>query len=146
MGYGKVSYQYQKTNIATASKVGLVVLCYEKTIQSLTLARMSYEQKEFEAKANALEKAIRIINELQSSLDKEKGGVIAENLDSIYSFVTRRLLEGDIKEDLTAFDDCIHILSELKDAWEVIASEGTEKNDPVAASISINTGATQVAA
>ena len=146
MGYGNFSGQYQRTNITTASKIGLVVLCYEKAIQSLKLAKMRYERKEFEAKAKALENAILIINELQSSLDKEKGGAIAENLDNIYSYLTKRLLEGDLKGDLSIFDEAAHILSELKEAWEVIASEDKEKASSVPASDSINIRPAQVAA
>jgi len=146
MGYGNFSGQYQRTNITTASKVGLVVLCYEKAIQSLKLAKMSYEQKDFEAKANALQKAMQIINELQNALDKEKGGAIAENLDNIYSYLTKRLLEGDLTKDLTVFDEAVHILSELKEAWDFIASEERQNAPSVPNSDSINIRTAQVAA
>ena len=146
MGYDNFSGQYQKTNIATASKVGLVVLCYEKAIQSIKLTRMHYEQNEYEAKANTLLKAIQIINELQSSLDKEKGGAIAENLDNIYSYLTRKLVEGDIKKDLSIFDEAVNILSELKEAWDFIAAEEKQNAPSVPNSDSINIRTTQVAA
>ena len=146
MVYGNLSGQYQRTNITTASKVGLVVLCYEKAIQSLKQAKMNYEQKEFEAKANALQNAVQIINELQSSLDKDKGGAIAENLDNIYTYLTRRLLEGDIRKDLSVFDEGIHILGELKEAWDTVASEEKQNAPSIPASESIRMRTAQVAA
>jgi flagellar protein FliS len=146
MSYKKIINQYEQTNVTTASKIGLVILCYDKAVQSLKLAKKCYESKEYESKANALQRAIRIINELQGSLDKEKGGAIADNLDSLYSYLVRRLLEGDLRGDLSIFDEAVVILSELKNAWEAIASKEAEKTSSVPASGHMNFRSAQVAA
>ena len=130
MGYNQSFNRYQRTSMITAGKLDLVIMCYDKVIQSLHQVKVNYEAKDFEAKANALQKGLSIINELQCSLDCDKGGEIARNLDALYSYLTRRLLEGDLKEDLSAFDEAIHIMSELKEAWESVASD---QNNPVEA-------------
>ena len=67
-----------------------------------------------------------ILNELQICLSFEKGGQIAQNLDAIYSFITRRLLEGDVKNDLTAYDESIRVLGELKQGWDGIAPKNMD--------------------
>jgi flagellin-specific chaperone FliS len=43
-------------------------------------------------------------------------------LGAIYAYLIRRLQDGDINKDLTAFDEAIEILGELNEAWESIAS------------------------
>ena len=126
MTYGRMLNQYQKTNVKTAGKMDLVILCYEKAIQFLVQTRNAYEDGQFEKKSTALKKAMDIIEELNSSLDFEKGGQIAKNLDAIYNYLHRRLLEGDINRDLTAFDEAIRIMGELKEAWEAIGSESAD--------------------
>lgn len=146
MIYKKLSTRYEKTEIATAGKIDLVVLCYEKAIQSLQLAIMNYEANDYAAKAKAFTRAIDIINELQCSLDRSKGGVIADNLDAIYSYLTRRLIEADIKKDISVFKESVHILSELKEAWtEIIAAE-KENIEPVSRPENLKVGSVQIAA
>ena len=130
MGYGRTLGQYRKTEISTAGKMDLVVMCYDKSIQFIKQARAEYEQGAFEKKARLLQKTLDIINELQSCLDFKKGGDIAKNLDAIYSYLTRRLIQGDVGKDYSAFDESVRLLSELKEAWEGIASKGKTQETP----------------
>ncbi len=128
MNYSRMLGQYERTRVESASKEQLVVMCYEKAIQFLGQARQYYADREFEKKGMALEKAIAIINELQSSLDFDKGGQIAVNLDRIYKHVSQRLLLADFNMDLIIFEEAIKILTELKEAWEHIASNDAGTN------------------
>ena len=130
MNYGRMLGQYERTGVESASKEELVVLCYEKTIQFLGQARRHYEDKEYGKKGIAFQKALNIINELQSSLDFEKGGQIARNLDRIYTYVTQRLMLADFNMDLTAFDEAMRMLDELKQAWEHAASNPSDAAAP----------------
>lgn len=122
MAYGKKSQHYNRTSIETAGKLDLVIMCYEKSIQLLTQAKNHYEKDEIEKKARKMQKALDIVTELQSCLDMEKGGEIARNLDSIYTYIIKRVLQGDLQKNYSIFDECVNILAELKSAWEEIAS------------------------
>jgi flagellin-specific chaperone FliS len=46
---------------------------------------------------------------------------VAANLKSLYQYILRRLVEGDLKRDLAPFDESIGILEELASAWREIA-------------------------
>ena len=122
MNYDAKLAQYKKTNVTTATGVELVVLCYEQAIKSLSEAKVYYEQKEYIQKGKALQNALDIIGELKVALDFERGGEIAKNLDAIYAYIMKTLLEAGIKRQLDSFDHSIQILRELKEAWEGIAS------------------------
>jgi flagellar secretion chaperone FliS len=130
MTYQKMLGQYKKLNVETAGKLELVIMCYEKAIELLRQARKYYEEGQMEGKAAKLQRALDIIQELQASLNPEKGGQIAKNLAALYSYLTRRLLDGDLRRDLTAVEETIRILSELKDAWQKIASEHVSQTEP----------------
>jgi flagellar protein FliS len=148
MTYGKRLGQYERTKVETAGKLDLVVMCYEKVIHFVNQAKLFYEEKQYAQKGEALQKAMNIINELQSSLDFEKGEAIAKNLDGIYSYTTKRLLIGDFNMDLSAFDEAIRIFAELKEAWETIAAEnqGKQENVPAVNAMETPTLSSQVAA
>lgn len=118
--YGNNIGAYKKTNVETADPKKLVIMCYDGAIFNLKMAKERYLEHNYEAKSAALSKAMLIIGELNSALDMEKGGDIAKNLKAIYDYVVRRLTEGDIHRDLTAFDEAITILEELGSAWKEI--------------------------
>lgn len=115
--------QYDRVRVETAGRMDLVILCYEKAILFLGRAKTLYQEGRFDQKFFMLDKAIGIINELNAALDMEKGGEIAKNLDAIYNYLMRILLQGDVKREMSAFDEAIQILSDLKGAWESIVSE-----------------------
>jgi len=123
MTYTTRKSKYMEIDIATADRVDLVTMCYDKSIQCLRHAKDHLIDHEYESKCDMLGKAINIISELKSSIDFVNGGEIANNLDAIYTYLINRLVEGDLKKDLAVYDEVINILSEIKGAWEGISSK-----------------------
>ena len=146
MIYSKMSNQYARLDVETTGKLGLVIICYEKAISNLKQARTYFEKDEIEQKARHMQKAMEIVQELQGCLNHEEGGQIARSLDAIYAYIVKRLLGSDVKKDLTGIDECIHILSELQEAWEGIASEEKERTPFATDQVQTKPGLTQIAA
>ena len=127
MVYDRALRSYRKTRVETSDPLKLVIMCYDEAIQSIRQAKMCYEEKNFEGKAKHLTRAQEIIGELLGSLDKDKGGVIASNLGNLYNYMLRRLMQGDLDKELTAFDEVVGLLADLLDAWEQVARKGEAK-------------------
>jgi len=121
---------YRKTNITTSDPVRLVIMCYEGVIDSLKLAKEKIKEKDYEKKAKAIIKAQDIIKELMCSLDFEKGGKIANNLDSLYNYMLRRILQGDLNKDVRPIDEVIGMFTELLSAWQEVASKPISQTQP----------------
>ena len=118
---------YRRTNVITADSGKLVLMCYEGAIDNLIIAKKKYDEKDHEGKYKAITKAQNIIDELMCSLDFEKGGSIARNLESLYNYITRRIIHADVNRDLSAFEEVIGMLRELLSAWEeVYPKQGSE--------------------
>ena len=118
--YGNGVGAYQKAGVLTADPKRLVLMCYEEAIRNLKIAKARYISRDYEEKAQALQKAMDFICALNSALDFEKGGEIAANLHALYNYMTYRLTEADLKRDLKAMDHIVWMLVELKSAWEEI--------------------------
>lgn len=140
---------YRRTDVTTADPKRLVLMCYEGAIENLKTGKQSIIEKDYEGKCKALDKVRDIIEELLHSLEFEKGGIIAKNLDSLYNYMLRRLLDADLEKDMKAIDEVIGMLSELKSAWEEIfykpdeevqsevMGSGEEKNEEALSQVSV---------
>jgi flagellar protein FliS len=121
---------YRKTNITTSDPMRLVIMCYEGAIDSLKLAKEKIKEKDYEKKGKTIKKAQDIIEELLCSINLEKGGAIASNLSSLYNYMLRRILHGDVNRDMRAIDEVIWMLNELLFAWQEVASKPESQIQP----------------
>ncbi len=123
---------YNQTNVLTADPKRLVIMCYEGAIDYLKLAKKKGQAGEFEAKAKAVLKAQDVIDELSHSLDFEKGGQVAANLDSLYNYMTRRIIFAEANRTVEPLDEVVGLLEELKEAWVDISYGGKKGSETVA--------------
>jgi flagellar protein FliS len=113
---------YQDTAVTTQTRGRLIVLLYEGAIKFLKLAITEIEAGNWEAKGRYINRAIDIINELNTVLDIEAGGDIAQNLRKLYVFVVRHLGQANIKRDPKMIQEVITLLTEINDGWKTITS------------------------
>jgi len=123
MQSSRAAYLYRQTDIETSDQLRLIILCYEEAIRALKQAKSCYEHGQFAEKAGHLKRGQSVIAELLGSLDQRQGGAIATNLAAIYSYMLRRLSEGDLRRDLRAFDEVVSLLEEMLNAWRQIATD-----------------------
>ncbi|WP_144110890.1 flagellar export chaperone FliS [Paraburkholderia sp. BCC1886] len=113
-----------ETGVMGASPHRLIVMLYQGARRAIAQARMHVQQGNVPARGEAIGKAIQIVESgLQQSLNVEAGGEIAERLDALYSYMTRRLLEANIKQSETMLVEVDGLLATLEEAWIGIAPE-----------------------
>ena len=113
-----------ETGVMGASPHRLIVMLYQGARQAIAQARMHVQQGNVSARGEAIGKAIQIVESgLQLSLNLEVGGEIAERLDALYSYMSRRLLEANIKQSEAMLVEVDGLLATLEEAWIGIAPE-----------------------
>ena len=133
-GEGNLAYKdafstYKETKIKTASQGQLILMLYDEAIkqlkQALELLELNNSGKKNPGRIELIGKAImktqELITELMVSLDFDKGGEIAQNLFSLYTWFNRELIEANIKQDSQRILDVKNMLSDLRGAWNEIA-------------------------
>ena len=95
----------------------LVVLMYDQALESLRAAIDAISEGEIEARCRATEEVAEIVHLLQQSLDMEEGGVVAQNLDQIYTLVITQLPVLNLRNDAKIAEDLIGVLTPLREAW-----------------------------
>lgn len=124
--YARVSVE---SAVLSASPHQLVVLLFDGALSAMKKATILMEQGNIPAKGQALSKAINIItNGLRAGLNHEVGGDIAANLDDLYEYMTRRLLEANLRNDPRAIAEVEGLLSNIADAWKQIGPNAPQEN------------------
>ncbi|MCB0405086.1 MAG: flagellar export chaperone FliS [Bdellovibrionales bacterium] len=120
---------YRTTQATTASRGTLLLMMYEGAIRFIKLAIAAAEQKDHPEKLEKIKRARAIIQELQRTLDYEKGGNLAFQLDRLYGFVNNRLMRGAIEKDSKPLQEAIDVLQTLLGGWReaVQTQENSEK-------------------
>jgi flagellar protein FliS len=119
--------QYQQldtqSSIAAATPHRLIQLMMERALAKIGIARGHMQREEVSEKGANISDAIGIINGLQASLNHKADAKMSENFDALYSYMMRRLLEANLKDEIAILDEVSGLLSELKEAWDAIADQ-----------------------
>lgn len=118
------SQTYQTQAIMTASPVQLVAMLYDRAISCLNEAVRAIDAGDIERRCKANTKAIDVIAHLAMTLDTERGGQIAENLEQLYRFMIAQLVNVDVRNDPKPARDVINLLEPLRDSWKELARNG----------------------
>lgn len=123
----KAAQAYFQTKVSTTDQGRLLLMLYDGALQFLQQAREKMLEKDYAAKGLLISKVIDIVNELSGSLNMEKGGTLAENLNNLYFLCTARLLQSNLKMDVEQLDSVAAILSGLRSAYAEIIDKPEAK-------------------
>jgi len=118
--YNQVGVQ---SKVESASPHRLIQMLFEGALEKIAQAKGNIQQGKIAEKAALISWAIAIVQGLQSSLDLEVGGEVAENLDALYEYMQKQLLHANIKNDVSLLDEVTKLLNTIKDGWDAIPEE-----------------------
>ena len=106
------------TGVASADGVQLIQMLFDGLLESLAATKGHIQNGAIVEKGKSIARASRIVIGLQGALDFERGGDLANNLNELYGYVTRRLLHVNARNDLDALEEIFGLMNEIRTAWE----------------------------
>ena len=127
--YNNRSNTYREIAVQTSSPTKLVVMLYEGAIRFLRESATAIGANDLNGKRQSIDRAVAIVQHLQSTLDMDRGGEVAAALDKLYGYIASRILEGSTKLETAPLEEAIKLLNVLLAGWEEVVSK--EHNNTV---------------
>jgi flagellar protein FliS len=109
--------------VMDASPHQLIQMLLDGAVSRIASAKGYMQNGNTAEKCTYISKAMGIVDGLRGSLNLEAGGEIAENLDNLYEYISRRLLEANTTNDESILDEVGSLLNEIRSAWVAIGDQ-----------------------
>lgn len=109
-----------QAGIEGASRHQLVAMLLNGALDHLARARGLLERGDMAGKGEQLGRALDVIAGLRGCLDVERGGELAERLESLYDYMERRLAQASLDNRVDMVDEVIALMTEIRDGWSAI--------------------------
>ena len=122
---GLTEYMVTKNESALtdATPHKLIGMLFDGALESIAKATGAITSGDVAARGEAMGKAMTIVDNLRAMLDSDRGGEISANLEQIYDYICRRLLQASSEEDPALLKEVAGLLREVKSGWDSIPPE-----------------------
>lgn len=117
-------FTYQATRISTATKEQLLLITYDigikacHTAENALLGKTNGGNPDYDLANREVIRAQEVIRELMVTLNREKGGEVADKLMQLYEYMYQLLVDANIKKEPENIRTVCGMLEELKQTWE----------------------------
>lgn len=112
-----------RATVETASPHKLISMLFDGAMAALARAKGAMERNSIQERTTNLNKASEILVTLKGSLDIEKGGEVAENLDALYDYMLRAVMQANRNNDLAKVQEVMDLIGEVKQGWSEMPND-----------------------
>lgn len=98
----------------------LVQMLFDGALERIQAAKVALEAGNLTRKGELVGKAVTILGGLRETLDFKAGGELAENLDALYGYMQKRLIEAHLWNQPEGLEEVVNLLRPLAEAWRSI--------------------------
>lgn len=110
--------QYNNSKVLTASPAELTLMLYDGAIKFCNIAVLAVDQKDIEKAHNNIIRTQRIVDYFRQTLDMKYP--VSEDFDRVYSYLSKRLVEANIKKDKEILEEVNQHLHSMRDTWQEV--------------------------
>ena len=120
---GQYSNVAVQNSIESASPHRLIQMLMDGALEKVARAKGYMQRGAIRDKGQQIGWAITILEGLKASLNKAEGGEIAQNLEELYGYMQRRLMDANRENNVAILDEVIALIRQVKEAWDAVGEQ-----------------------
>ncbi|HCR1907799.1 TPA: flagellar export chaperone FliS [Enterobacter kobei] len=121
-GPGAYAQVCLESKLAGASPHQLIAMLFDGARSAILRAKIYFEDGKVAKRGEMISKAINIIdNGLRAALDHKKGMEIAADLERLYEYISRLLMQANLHSDVAKLDQAAKLITDISEAWDAIS-------------------------
>jgi len=108
---------YRENAVRSATPIELVVILFDAAIDDMRRAVSAIKSSDIEQRATAIRHAMLVLQQLQGTLDFEKGGPVARQFEQFYNLIRAKVLESQLRSSPELMQQQIQFMAEVRDCW-----------------------------
>ena len=108
---------YQDSALQGATPIELVILLYDSALHDLQGALMAMKAADVETRSHQVAHALMVLQQLQGTLDFERGGAAARQFEQFYNLLRAKILEAQMRGSTELMQQQIQCVTEVRDSW-----------------------------
>ncbi len=118
---------YRENAVRGATPIGLVVILFDAAIDDM---RRVVRAGSIEERATAIRHAMLVLQQLQGTLDFEKGGQVAKQFEQFYNLIRAKVLEAQLRNSAELMQQQIQFMTEVRECWVQAEKQLQPKSNP----------------
>ncbi|MEG0860220.1 MAG: flagellar export chaperone FliS [Pseudomonas sp.] len=122
--------QYQKVNgvaqTSEASPHRLVQMLMQGGLDRIAQAKGAMARNDIAQRGILIGKAIGIVGGLREGLDLDNHADTLADLDNLYAYMSKRLVEANVKNDPEILNEVARLLITVKEGWDAIGDQSAD--------------------
>lgn len=121
-GYDAYQHTQVDAQAASADPHKLVLMLVDGFLDELDRIEGHLAARQLDRKAQSVTRCMDILSGLDTALDRERGGAIAEEIHRLYEFCGRQLFEVSVKNDPAGLEIVRRVMRDLREGWQALAA------------------------
>ena len=109
--------KYKNNSVNFASKEQQLLMLLDGAVKFAKIGRQALTDSDYQRANDNIKKTQSIFYELIATLDINLSGEWGPKLISVYKFIIDRLLNANIKKDVSIINEAIPLIEEVRDMW-----------------------------
>jgi len=119
----EIASHYREISARGSHPVGLVVKLYDAILEDFRRAMNAVAEGDIESRTSSLNHALKIIAELQSVLDHERGKEVARRLKGFYDVTRMLIVEANLHSSIPRIQRLVDLYLPLYHAWRKVEQD-----------------------
>lgn len=121
---------YRTSSIAGAGPIGLILALFDRLSGDLSRAAVAIRNGDIEARCREINHALIILTQLESWVDREKGGEPARQLAIFYAQIRSMALQASMSQKPELLEKKVTEILNVRSSWQLLDSAPVDDIKP----------------